>query len=232
MQCFATSRADTEDTRWSVSGLVQTLICMIKGPSNIKNVFNKKLYIFYRFLNRDCCRHWCTKFHFLHWGGLISSSPTGDEFKVFQLQMGTTTGEGDSLVSAQPALATWQLQPGISASLDAIYRVPRPTGVGSVIQSTRSGFGSGWKRSSSGASSQKTYPCIVCGMTFFSHSSCARHKWTHQDRSRFRHACPHCPKKFYRKDYLTKHVRAIHSSTEEYLARHGRVTHSTAGQPK
>ena len=153
---------------------------------------------------------------------------------MFQLQMDTAADQGGSSVSAQPALSTWQQQPGLSASLDAIYRVPRPSGVGPIIQSKRLGseFGAGRKRASSSTSAQKIYPCIVCGMTFFSHSSCARHKWTHQDRSRFRHECPHCPKKFYRKDYLTKHVRAIHSSTEEYLGKLGRDAHSTAGQPK
>lgn len=153
---------------------------------------------------------------------------------MLQLQMGTAAGDGASSFSAQPTLATWHLQSGSSASLDAIYRVPRPSGVGSIVQSTRSGSESstGRKRATSGTPTQKTYPCIVCGMTFFSHSSCARHKWTHQDRSRFRHECPHCPKKFYRKDYLTKHVRAIHSSIQEYLARHGRVAHSTTDQPK
>ena len=52
--------------------------------------------------------------------------------------------------------------------------------------------------------------CPVCGQRFTNMGAWIRHKWKHRDYSLFRHQCWVCNRKFYRKDYLTRHVAKEH----------------------
>lgn len=54
------------------------------------------------------------------------------------------------------------------------------------------------------------FACDVCGQVFSDLNGCRRHKRMHQDYSQFRHKCPICSKKFYRKDALSSHLRHGH----------------------
>lgn len=49
-------------------------------------------------------------------------------------------------------------------------------------------------------------PCTICGKLFKNRAAFIRHKWQHRDSAGFRHQCFNCFRKFYRKDYLVKHL--------------------------
>lgn len=53
--------------------------------------------------------------------------------------------------------------------------------------------------------------CPVCGQRFTNIGAWIRHKWKHRDYSSFKHECWVCHLKFYRKDYLTRHVAKEHA---------------------
>lgn len=55
--------------------------------------------------------------------------------------------------------------------------------------------------------------CPVCGQRFTNIGAWIRHKWKHRDYSSFKHQCWVCHLKFYRKDYLTRHVAKEHPDT-------------------
>ena len=51
--------------------------------------------------------------------------------------------------------------------------------------------------------------CSECGQSFSSSDACKRHKLKHKE-SEFKHICPFCEKRFYRRDALQSHLRKKH----------------------
>ena len=60
------------------------------------------------------------------------------------------------------------------------------------------------------AESELCRSCGICGQKFKNREAWIRHRWRHRDYSSFKHECIVCHSKFYRKDYLSRHIARVH----------------------